>query len=336
MSACTRVSRWTIVLVGITVAANVVAAQIDQTPSPSLLVVVRTNKGIGALQILDPATGKLVGSVPVGEDPHGVAASADGKFAYVANDNGCSLSVIDLAARKEVRRIELGPGSRPHDVRIAGGKVYFTLEGYKAIARYDPATAKTDWMVGTGQNGTHMMVVGKDMSRIFTANNASDTVSAIERTPDGSSNWNVTVIPVAKSPEGVDLSADGKEIWVASKDDGGGISVIDVASRKVTPIPGVKTTHANRMVMTPDGKLVLVRDSPDDLIVIDAAARKELKRIKLHTTSILVTPDGSRAYATVHPDNHVAVIDLKTLTVTGRIETGSALDPDELAWAERK
>jgi YVTN family beta-propeller protein len=335
MSAWTSATRWTIVLAGIAVAANIVAAQTPETPSPSLLVVVRTNKGVGAMQILDPATGKLVGSVPVGEDPHGVAASADGKFAYVANDNGCSLSVIDLAARKEVRRIDLGPGSRPHDVQVAGGKVYFTLEGYKAIARYDPATARTDWMVGTGQNGTHMLVVGKDMSRIFTANNASESVSAIERAADGSPNWNVTVIPVAKSPEGVELSADGKELWVASKDDGGGISVIDIASRKVAAL-GVKTTHANRMVITPDGKLVLVRDSPDDLIVIDAATRKELKRIKLHTTSLLVTPDGSRAYATVHPDNHVAVIDLKTLTVTGRIETGSALDPDELAWVERK
>jgi YVTN family beta-propeller protein len=330
------VIRWLVALAAVAITADLAAAQMAPTPSPALLVVVRTNKGVGALQILDPVTGTLVGSVPVGEDPHGVAASADGTLAYVANDNGCSMSVIDLAARKEVRRIELGPGSRPHDVRIAGGKVYFTLEGYKAIGRYDPVSAKTDWMVGTGQNGTHMMIVARDMNRIFTANNASDTVSAIERAADGSANWNVTVIPVAKSPEGVEMSADGKEVWVASKDEGGGISVIDVASKKVTAISGVKTTHANRMVMTPDGKLVLVRDSPDDLIVLDAVTRKEIKRIKLHTTSILVTPDGSRAYATVHPDNHVAVIDLKTLTVTGRIETGSALDPDELAWAERR
>jgi YVTN family beta-propeller protein len=42
-------------------------------------------------------------------------------------------------------------------------------------------------------------------------------------------------------------------------------------------------------------------------------------------------PDGSRAFVACTPDNYVAVIDLKTLTVTGRIDAGQ--EPDGLAWA---
>jgi len=48
---------------------------------------------------------------------------------------------------------------------------------------------------------------------------------------------------------------------------------------------------------------------------------------------ILIVPDGSRAYVALAGDNAVAVIDLHTLEVSGKIETGQG--PDGLAWAVR-
>jgi YVTN family beta-propeller protein len=48
---------------------------------------------------------------------------------------------------------------------------------------------------------------------------------------------------------------------------------------------------------------------------------------------ILVDPDGSRAFIGCTADNYVAVIDLKTLTVSGHIDVGGG--PDGLAWAAR-
>jgi len=44
-------------------------------------------------------------------------------------------------------------------------------------------------------------------------------------------------------------------------------------------------------------------------------------------------PDGSRAYVACSPDDYVAVIDLRTLEVIGRIDAGRG--PDGLAWAMR-
>jgi YVTN family beta-propeller protein len=43
-------------------------------------------------------------------------------------------------------------------------------------------------------------------------------------------------------------------------------------------------------------------------------------------------PDGARVY--VASGNGVSVIDLKTLAVAGRVETGR--NPDGLGWAVRK
>ena len=48
---------------------------------------------------------------------------------------------------------------------------------------------------------------------------------------------------------------------------------------------------------------------------------------------ILMQPDGSRAYVACSPDGYVAVIDLHSLEVVGRIEAGK--EADGLAWVGR-
>src|SRR6516164_672571 len=105
-----------------------------QTPSPALLVL---NKGDNALAIVNPANGRVVGKVPVGRNPHELAVSDDGKLAFSSNMQGNSISVIDLAAQKEVHRVELPNLRTPHGLYFAEGKLYFTAEGGHSIARYD-------------------------------------------------------------------------------------------------------------------------------------------------------------------------------------------------------
>ena len=121
-------------------------ATLAQTiPSPALLVL---NKTDATLAILEPASGKLAGRVPTGEGPHEVAVSADGKLAFVANYGGQApgntISVIDLASQRELRRFDVSPLRRPHGLYVAEGKLFFTAEVNRAIARYDPATDKIE------------------------------------------------------------------------------------------------------------------------------------------------------------------------------------------------
>ena len=81
---------------------------------------------------------------------------------------------------KELRRIDVAPLSRPHGLAFANGKLYFTIEADKKIARYDPAADKIDWQFETGQTGTHMVLPSRDARTIFTSNIGSDSVSMIE------------------------------------------------------------------------------------------------------------------------------------------------------------
>jgi hypothetical protein len=151
-------------------------------PAQSLSLLV-LSKQDHTLAIVDPSTLQVVAKAPVGEDPHEVIASSDGSTAYVSNYGfGLynNLYVIDLATAKDLPQIDLGPLRGPHGLTFVGGKTWFTAEAAKAIGRYDPATKKVDWIMGTGQNRTHMIFVSDDQKLIVTSNVSSGTVSIFE------------------------------------------------------------------------------------------------------------------------------------------------------------
>ena len=319
----------TAVMLGLAVAGRVPSAQRAQ---PKLLVL---NKEDANLAIVDPATGTVLGRVPVGQGPHELVTSTDGKIAFASNYGtgpapGRTISMIDIAAQNELRRIDVSPLSRPHGLAFVNGKLYFTAEADKKIARYDPATDTIDWQFETGQVTTHMVLPVKDAKTIFTSNIGGDSVSASEQAAGGA--WMQTVIPVGKGPEGIELSPDGREVWSAHSRDGG-ISIIDVATKKVKQTIALGTKRSNRVKLTPDAKFALVSDlDAGELVVLDAPRREVIKHIALGRMpeGILIPAGGSVAYVAVNGDNFIAVVDLKTWQVIRKISTG--VGPDGMAW----
>jgi YVTN family beta-propeller protein len=332
------------------------------TPSQALLVL---SKGDLALEVVDPATLKVLWTAPSGPDPHEVAASPDGRFAYITNyGSGAyhTITPVDLQAKKALTPIDLGALTGPHGLDYAGGKLWFTAEGAKVFGSYDPAAQKIDFVLGTGQDRTHMVRVSSDQQRMVLTNVASGTVSIFDKAvptqgpppvgragPPGGregrgnasgrgrggppqANWQQTVVQVGRGSEGFDVTPDWREAWIANAQDGT-ISIIDLGSKRVIQTLESNTQGANRLKITPDGKLAFVSTlSGPDVAVFDVAGRKEVTRIKVGhgAAGIQIQPDGSRVYVACTPDNYVAVIDAKSLKVIGQITAGS--QPDGLWW----
>jgi len=308
------------------------------------------SKGDHVLDIIDPASLKVIASVPVGQDPHEVIASADGKIAYVSIYGGGSLheiNVIDLVTQKPLPTIDTKPLNGPHGLVFNNGKLWFSAEGAKSVGRYDPASGKFDWAMGTGQNRTHMLYVTPDGKQVYTTNVASATVSILTDsllkpenhgggfTPPPHRDWVQTLIPVGKGSEGFDVSPDGRELWTAGADDGI-ITIIDLASKKVSVQLDAQVTGANRLKFTPDGKRVLITSlRTGDLFIFDVATHNLIKKISTGrgAAGILVDDDGSRAFIGCTADDYIAVVSLKTLEVTAHIPVRGA---DGLAWAEKR
>ena len=301
--------------------------------APRLVVL---NKDDATLVVVDTASGKILGRVPVGEAPHEAAVSTDGRLAFAANYGaqtpGSTISVVDLSTMKELRRVDVSPMRRPHGLFFHDGRLYFTAETNRLIGRYDPAADRIDWLMGTGLTGTHMVWVSPDGARIATANIGSNAIGIFDRGPN--QQWALTVVPVGRGPEGFDVSPDGRELWAAHSQDGG-VSIVDPATKKVTLTFDAQTKRSNRLKFTPDGTHVLITDvDSGDVVVIDAASHQIVKRIALGKSpeGILVDPDGSRAFVAVTGEHYIAVVDLKTWTVKGRIEPGKG--PDGMAWLQ--
>jgi YVTN family beta-propeller protein len=299
------------------------------------------NKADATLTMIDLATMKTVATIPVGEGPHEIAVSKDGSLAVGVNygtgpNPGMTLSVIDVVERKELRRVSLPGLLRPHGIQAIGSRFYLTAEGSRAVARYDAVANRFDWISGTGQNGTHMLVVAPSESKVYTANIGSDNVSVLDLA-NAPRNIALRHIAVGKGPEGIDLSPDGNELWVASRVPNGGISVIDPKTEAVTQTIPTTSIFANRVKFTPDGRRVLVSDTTGNkLFVYDAATKELVKTIAIAggPSGIQLDPDGSRVFVACSGAKKVQIVDLGKLEIAGSIDTGNV--PDGLAYARSK
>jgi YVTN family beta-propeller protein len=270
-----------------------------QTPSPTLLVLEKSNN---MLAIVDPASLQVVARVPAGPDPHEIVVSADGKLAYISNYGGNdstlnTISVVDLAARKALPPINLGALRSTHGLAFAGGKLYFTAETNKVIGRYDPATQSVDWVLGTGQDRTHMVAVSENLDRIVTSNVSSGTISIIELvsppivgfgTPPGNPPGNTFV--AGFTPATADTPPSGPPPGLGSP---------PASPRKTWRVTNVPAGRgAEGFDVSPDGKEIWAANAQDATVaIIDVPNKKVTETVLIRVRGanrLKFSPDGKR------------------------------------------
>jgi DNA-binding beta-propeller fold protein YncE len=319
-------------------------------PQQALLVVTKQSH---ALAIVDSVTLRVLGRVPIGEDPHEVVVGPDHRTAFVSNYGEGTLHTIarvDLMAQKALPAIDLSPLVGPHGLFLHGRILWSTTEGSKSLAAIDPASGHILSVLGTGQDKTHLVWLSADGKKVVASNAGSQTMSLFDQvtiTPTlvpgapaapvsyTHTGWRHTLIPVGKAAEGFAVSPDERELWVGNDD--GTISLIDLGTERLTTILHPDVRGANRLRFTPDGRFVIVTThTGKDLVVIDAHTRQVVKRIPIEqrgASGIQIEPNGKRAFIACPRDHYVAIIDLATLTMTGKIDAGR--EPDGLAWWSR-
>lgn len=305
------------------------------------------NKRDASASLLDQRTGQEVARLKTGHGPHEAAVSPDGLTAVACNyeQQGRTLTVIDIRETKVVRTIELGEHTAPHGIQyISDSRVLVTTEGSQHLLVVDIASGEIVRAIETAQRVSHMVAATPDGRRAFVANIGDGTVTAI----DIEAGEVLAQIECDPGTEGVDVSPDGREVWVSNRGSNT-LTIIDADTLDVLetiPCP----LFPIRVKFTPDGKRVLVSNaSSGDVAVFDAATRKELTRVVMKEgwappqeggnvfgqgpvpIGILIPPDGTHAYIANTNVDLITEIDLATLEITRRLTAGRT--PDGMAYS---
>jgi YVTN family beta-propeller protein len=319
--------------------AGITQRDLMAAESQGLLLV--DNKGEKTLGNIDPVSFKQIAVVDEeGETGHEVAASPDGKRAYVPiygnsgvghpGTDGQLLRVIDVAGRKIVGTVDFGHGVRPHCAVIGpkNGLLYVTTELEKSVTVIDPETLKIVGTIPTDQPESHMLAISSDGRRGYTANVGPGTVSVL----DLEAKKVITVIPISGNTQRISISPDDRLVFTADQTKPQ-LAVIDTASNKIKtwiPLPGTGYGTAP----TPDGHWLLVAMNGINKVgIVDLESMKVVRELDVPKSpqEVIVRPDGAVAYVSCDASRQVAVIDLNEWKVTKLVNAGKGADG--LAWA---
>lgn len=290
------------------------------------------NKADDTVSFVDAGTLEVLGTTTTGTGPHEVTVTPNGKWAFVANyeGDGNTISLIDIAAMEEVKRIPIEPHEAPHGIVASrdGKRVYATCERTRTVIELDVELEEITRSFDTGSNVSHMLVLTPNENKMYVANIGSGSVTAI----DMDSGSVVAKIETGEGCEGIDITPDGRFIWTTNRA-ADNLSVIDTREDEVIhtlPCAGFPI----RIKIAPNGKYAFVSCAAvDQVAVFDVRTKQQVRRVASGSAPIgvLIEPNGKRAFVANTRANTVTVLDLKRFTIKGAIRAGNT--PDGLAFA---
>ncbi|MBC7414037.1 MAG: beta-propeller fold lactonase family protein [Herminiimonas sp.] len=181
---------------------------------------------------------KLAKRLPLPKLPSHMAFSADSSTAFITQQGSDEVSAIDLATQKvkwtlPVGNLPAGIAMTPDDKYLLVG-----IMGKDYVEVIDWRARKTVKRIPAGE-GAHNFRSFGDKRHTFVSNRISNTINII----DQQTLENVGTIKVPGGPDCMELTDDGKTLWVTlrwiKK-----VAVIDVASKKVIKlIPVGRSPH---------------------------------------------------------------------------------------------
>jgi DNA-binding beta-propeller fold protein YncE len=287
--------------------------------------VVVVEQGAGRVALLEPHSGAQRGAVSVGNSPHELAITSDGRFAYVSNFGvsdrdraigvpGDSVSIVDLTALTETKRLNTAPFKAPHGVKLrppAENELYVNVEQGGEMMLVFSATTGQLLRKFSVPPETHNFVFSPD-GRVLFLMAASNGVARVD--PDTG-----TIVQRFKDDgpiRGLSWTSNGKQLLASGKNK---LLFFD-------PITlGVERSIANLNVgqiiysaVTPDGKHILAPCPIDQkVLLVESSTGKVVSTLIAgkDPIAVLIAPDGRTAYVSNGADDHASAIDLGTFEI---------------------
>lgn len=254
------------------------ARHVQITPDKMLMVACTDSN---EADIIDPATGKSVRRVSLGEEPEAFDLSPDGKTIYVSNEDAGEASFIDAATGKKLKVVKVG--KEPEGVKVSadGKTLYVTSEVASMVHVIDTATAKVVKNVKVGKRPRRMAIT-PDGKELWVTNelDASVTIlSTADHSVIGTLKFEVKGARAEDiTPVGIQMTKDGKRAFVALGK-ANHVAFVDVPARKVTNLVLVGKRAWNVTLDKAEARLWVVNGLSDDVTVVEVAGAKAVKSV---------------------------------------------------------
>jgi YVTN family beta-propeller protein len=234
-----------------------------------------------SLWAFDSRSGNVLARIPVGMGPTHPVPSQDGRWVYVTNTDGDSVSVISTSSWTVVATIEDLP--EPHDGELTpdGKLLYLATSDDSTLTVVDTNTRSVVKRFTVGVKPRGVAAGGETGSIAYLTNKGDGTLSIIDVQADTILN----TVPVGKGAHALRLSPDGSMVYVAlSKEDA--VAVVDASTGKVLmKIPVGKTPE--QIDLSRDGLWLFASNNAESTVsVIDATSQ----------TVVATLPVGQGAY----------------------------------------
>jgi YVTN family beta-propeller protein len=201
-----------------------------------------TTEGADTLTVLDAATGRLLMSVPTGNDgSHMVAVHPRLPRAFVANLGAGNASVINIAEGKKLTDLAAGRGTEGIALTPDGGEVWISSREANQLHVYDAVNGKLLATIATG-NFPLRVAISPDGRHAVTSNLGDGALGVY----DVATRTLARTIPVSGS-------ADSRQVTILFRPDGRRLYVAETASARVAELEWPSGRLLRRFVVGKDG-----------------------------------------------------------------------------------
>ncbi len=311
-----------------------VAALFALSASAASVRIYQTNSAGDDVDVIDPATNKVVMKIKDIEVPHGVTFSPDGLRAYITCEAESTVWAVETKTGKVIAKVPLS--GHPNNLSTAadGKRVFVSIVAAPGAVDVIDTVALKNIKTIPIRGAAHNTYVTPDGKFVVAGSVAGKTLTVIDELTLEKL-WDMDMTAGVR-PITFDKNADGstKNMYIQLSNFHG-FAVVDFKTHKevqrvtLPDKPSLGETHSaapsHGIAVAPDGKSLWVNSSQaNGVFAYSLPDLKYMGYVAAGPTPdwLTFTPDGKRLYVAVAGANYVSVLDTKAMKEISRIPVG--------------
>jgi YVTN family beta-propeller protein len=271
--------------------------------------------------VINPRDCCVVATIPVGDNPGELNASADGEWVFVSNNDEGTVTVIHTEDNDVHETVTVGAGPLHSFWNPDHTELWVKNDDGASVSVIDLATLNVTTIPTGAGHGKMAMAPGDTAGQftVYVSNISDNNITAI----NGNTKQVEATIPVGVGPHGMDYSSMSKKVYNAS-DAGVEVIATEGAEKNTVLTTIVVPTRGNYMHSSPDGsQMWMTSPDADQVVVIDCVGDSVLATVTAgDNPDKIAFMEGDVAAISNVLSAELTLINMNTLQLIASVDVG--------------